>query len=179
MYVKWTDHTARLTASVVKEVTCEKCGEQFVYALQRTETGTGTSFYGLDEEGASDRAARRAVEHLQEAIANAFELVPCPSCGTYQAQMVQFMKNAHLKWMQVLGLALIGLAIVLFAFGAFSAHGPWIVTAAALLLIGVGLMAYRRWQADLYDPNQGDAEPRKRLAEGIAVLKKDLPKAIS
>jgi hypothetical protein len=173
MYVHWTNHTVQLTATKVKEVTCEKCRTQYAYALSRSEFGTATSVYGIDEEGAHGRAAGTAATKLDYSLFGAFELVPCPSCGAYQAQMVTFLKNAHLKWMILIAGLLVIAAAVLFCAGMAGGNSMLYRVSLALFVAAVGMIAYRAWSASRYDPNFGDPEPRKELARSMAFLKSD------
>jgi hypothetical protein len=175
MYVSWNNHIVSLAASVVREVNCEKCGTQYFYAVRRRASGTGTSVYGLDEAGARGRATDRAVTALQNSLQNAFDVVPCPNCGIYQARMVEFMKNAHLKWLLPVGGLLIAGACLALVPVVSRGNIVSAVAAAVLLLAGLGLIFFRYWSVDHYDPNQGDPEPRKQLGRNLALLKQDAP----
>jgi hypothetical protein len=172
MYVSWTRHTVQLTASIVKEVVCEKCRTQYFYAVQCTESGLGTTVYGIDEQGAQDRARRSAGAKLENALNCAIDLVPCPNCGTYPPDMVNLLKNAHMKWMALLGWLLVVVAPVLLV--ASLAGKPVLALASiAIGLAGLGLIMGRRMSAARYDPNAGDAEERKQIGRNLAFVKND------
>jgi hypothetical protein len=178
MYISWNKYTARRTADILKEVTCEKCGTQYMYGMQRTEEAQGVSLYGLDDQGAQDRAVQAANENLQRALESAFELVPCPQCGAYQSQMIAFLKNAHLKWLSFLGAVLAAGAIV-FYFGALAAEKSSVFAGTgslSMLVAGIGMIVFKRWSASRMDPNAGDPEPRRQLGKKLATLKEDLGK---
>ena len=174
MYVSWNNHTEQMSASVVKEVTCEKCRTQYLYALARTETGMGTSLYGMDEQGAQGRAADRAATRLENSLNDAFELVPCPNCGVYQPPMIVFLKNAHLKWLLLVAMLIMVGSVIALVVGFIDGNGTMAVTAPLFFLLGIGLIFFRRWSAERYDPNQGVPEPRKQLGRELAMLKADL-----
>lgn len=175
MYVSWNNHTINLTVSVVKEVTCEKCKTQYCYALKRTEFGTGTSVYGLDEQGAQNRAADRAAQKLNDTLRDAFEVVPCPTCGNYQAQMVQFLKNAHLKWLIIPAAILVLGSIIALVVSFRQGNASLAAGAVGALVAGIGLFAFRGWSVGNFDPNAGDPEPRKQIGRELALLKQAEP----
>jgi hypothetical protein len=175
IYVQWTNYTTNLSAGKIKEVTCEKCQTQFLYALRRTERGMATSVYHIDDEGAQDRALTQAAKNLQMALDSAFECVPCPSCGVYQAEMTQFLKNCHLKWLSVLGFCLLMAGAAMFLFYLMFAGDLAKYLAIGCPAVGLIMIFYRNYAREMHDPNSGDPEGRKRLAEGVAILKKDLP----
>ena len=171
MYVSWTNYTTQLTASVVKEVVCEKCQTHYAYAIQTTQSGTGTSLYGIDGQGAADRSVGNAAAKLQSVLSGAFDLVPCPNCGTYQAEMVQFLKNSHLKWMAALGWLFIILALIFLIVTLASSGVVYAGTAVAFFLAGVGLIVYRNRSKAGFDPNEDDVEDRKKIGCARALRK--------
>jgi hypothetical protein len=131
--------------------------------------------YGIDEQGAADRAADAAAAKLQSALSGAFDVVPCPNCGTYQAEMVRFLKNSHLKWMAALGGLFIVVALILLIV-AFATSGMlYAGTAGAFFLAGVGLIVYRNISLARFDPNEGDAEDRKTIGCERALRKEESP----
>lgn len=181
MYVSWTTHTANLTASVAKEVTCERCRTEYVYAMVCTASGSGLSLYGIGEQGAAGRAVDEAAEKLRMYAHNDFELVPCPACGHYQAPMVGFMKGAYRKWLYLPAGVLILLALAWFVYQIVGSADsilrgfPGVLGAFLLLVAGGALIGLRSWWSINYDPNSGDPGPRIELGRAMAVLKKDLP----
>src|SRR5262245_52272272 len=99
MYVSWTTQHVELVATKIKDVVCENCRQCYAYSMTRSEHGSGTSLYGIDNEGAQQRAFSSANAGLENALESAMELVPCPNCGAYQSDMVRFLRNTHLKWL--------------------------------------------------------------------------------
>jgi hypothetical protein len=176
MYISWTDHTVTLSASVVKEVTCVKCRTCYCYAMKRTEFGTGTSVYGIDTQGAVDSAANRAAQKLQTALNDSFELVPCPNCGDYQPDMVTFLRNAQLKWLLIPAWICILGALVAFPFTVRHNNTSYFGANAIALLVGIGLILFRKYVGSRHDPNTGDPESRKQLGRSKAFLKTEDPR---
>src|SRR5262249_47581424 len=73
-----------LRGRVPKLVRCEKCSFEYVYLLEMTVAGEGTSLLFLDNEGARQRSAAQAESALQQNLAQGCEVVPCPACGLVQ-----------------------------------------------------------------------------------------------
>ena len=87
------NHTATATGSVIKKVRCEHCSVEYVYRMERKVTGRGYSPIFLDNDGASDRAQDSARQKLGEEIDKGTDIVPCPSCGWLQNNMVRKLKK--------------------------------------------------------------------------------------
>src|SRR4051812_41761719 len=101
LYVGQT-FTARLQGSVIKGVHCENCGCDYLYQLERTGVGKGSSPYYLDNDGAKRRAQAGAQRALLKALQGC-DTAPCPECGWYQAEMVKKMRGAY-TWLLVLAI---------------------------------------------------------------------------
>lgn len=172
-YVRWTNYTAQMSATAVRDVTCEKCRTRYAYAIKRSDFGTGTSIYGLDDAGAERRAANQAAERLREALDNAIELVPCPNCGHYQPDMSAFLKRAHLKWLAVLGGLMIIVALAGVGAGFFKESLLLVAFGLASLVLGIAMILYRQSEVQKYDPNAGDPEARKELGRSLAFMKQE------
>jgi hypothetical protein len=175
MFIAYNKHTVTLTGTALKGITCEHCKEQYVYAVQRTESGIGISPYMLADESAAATAQADANTNLQRSLQNAYEIVPCPNCGSYQAKMVAELRGTQHKWM--MGVAAVGMIASLLA--AFFALVSGDKMLAGILLAGLpislGLLFYRQWLCDRYDPNAGDPKERIELARTMALLKSELP----
>src|SRR5437660_898184 len=64
----------------VKLVTCHWCGYDFAYLMARSVGG-----------GSRERAVLR----LRKILLLDCDAVPCPSCGSYQPNMVRLLKRRH------------------------------------------------------------------------------------
>jgi hypothetical protein len=183
-----TDYTSTLSGSVLKFVPCEQCGTEYVYQMERTATGSGTSLLFLDNEGASERASSQAEAQLRRKLERGVDLVPCPRCGWYQQNMIPKARKQYRRWMLNTGAVL---AVSLLPVGLFGAmanagkHGPptipWPLFLAGLIafaLVGIGLMVAKSVLASRHDPNGQDVETRKQLGQSRAILREELEKMI-
>lgn len=93
-----TEYTALFKGQIPREVTCENCKEIYLYVLEREATGSGTSPYYLDDQGAQDRAASRAQTKLQRYLENDLSAtgVPTSKFGRFSRLDADFGGiNAH------------------------------------------------------------------------------------
>ncbi|HEX3150872.1 MAG TPA: hypothetical protein VHR66_22530 [Gemmataceae bacterium] len=178
------EYTSTMSGSVLKLVRCEQCETEYVYQLERTAEGQGTSFLFTDNEGASARASSRAEETLRRKLERGVDLVPCLACGWYQQDMIPRARREHRRWMFNVGACLTVGLIPVAIFGGIINAGrfgepaiPWPVFVAILVVlatIGIGLMVAKFIGARTYDPNGQDVETRKQLGQARAVLRADL-----
>jgi hypothetical protein len=144
----------------IKEVRCEACERCYTYELKRFGFGTDST---------------RAAEDLKEKLDVGFEVIPCPDCGWYQANMLPEMRRRHRRWMVHLGqcltvglvpVAVLGTVIYAgFADQEIEPTIPWPVFVAGLVCVfaaGIYLLIRRYKLAQRYDPNEEAKEARKR-----------------
>ena len=81
MFIFGNEHTATVTGTAVKEVTCEACGTRYSYLATRTATGKAFAPYFLFESHAAGSAEKQAKAEAQKLLGPACDPVPCPSCG--------------------------------------------------------------------------------------------------
>ena len=155
-------YTATISGSVWKRVLCQQCTREFVYLLTRNGTGSGSSPYYLDNEGAQQRAQRAAVTNLQKKLKVGMDAVPCPDCGVYQDSMVARMRRQQWGWLHVVGWILAGvtlfLAWVVWITEGGLRPGPfWRMLASSPVIGGVALavsaIALSWIGRSFYDPN--------------------------
>ena len=58
----------RVRGSIMKPATCEECGTEYVYRVDREGKGQGSSIYFLDNDGAQVRAYEAAQRSLRKAL---------------------------------------------------------------------------------------------------------------
>jgi hypothetical protein len=180
-------YSAVVQGQLPKLVACEHCGLEYVYLLERSAQGEGTSFLFLDNAGAQHRAHQRAERRLRAKLERDFDPVPCPACGWYQAAMVPRLRKLRHGWMPKTGVALLPLAVIL-GLAAAIAQGvaerePGHAAFAVALLLGAGALAavaaapalpLLKWALCRdYDPNAEDVEVRKQRGRERAVPKDD------
>src|SRR6476659_6553877 len=82
-----------VAGSIQKTVDCSGCGRQFVYRLERSARGTGSSHYFADNKVGRDRAVASARANLESELRRGVDPVPCPHCGIYQPEMDRLLRK--------------------------------------------------------------------------------------
>ncbi|MEZ5944522.1 MAG: hypothetical protein R3C18_24300 [Planctomycetaceae bacterium] len=163
-------HTEYRQSAVEIDVECEACGHRYWYEAERSAESQGFSPLYLDGAGARRRAREDVERKLKRAFQNAVEVVPCPECGHYQAEMLPFVRKTYYWFFVPVAVVCFLAAGVVFVAGvvsdehALSGEIPaWsTVPAATLPLLGLLLLG-TRWGLTLAsDPN---AEPREARIE--------------
>jgi hypothetical protein len=166
-----------------KLVTCDKCKLEYVYLLEETAAGEGTSLMFADNEGARQRSAAAAEAVLREKLHYGVAPVPCPSCGTIQDHMIPRARQLYRRWMRTVGLiglapaAVLSIPAVVYtlidsAWAGLSGLtiGMWSVV-GSILAISLGLVITRAIIASRYNPNDLPLETRIQQAKWLAVSK--------
>jgi hypothetical protein len=105
-------YTAKHTASTVKFVHCALCGKDFVYLMQRSATGSGSSPLFLDNQGAKQRAAAAATNSLRSHLQTDFDAVPCVHCKQFQPEMAKRMRFRRHLWLPLVGIAIVVISAI-------------------------------------------------------------------
>jgi hypothetical protein len=87
------------TGARVKYVTCEKCQTEYAYELIRTGMGEGNAPFFLGQASAAARAKKRAHEQLEKRLASEAELVPCPTCGWVNEDLIKAYRASRYRWL--------------------------------------------------------------------------------
>ncbi len=95
MFISWKQISVTQRHQLFKEVDCESCATPYVYALTLETYGSGTSLYGLDNEGARQRALTEAQNELATKRKTECKVVPCPNCGWIQKHMFAEARQKH------------------------------------------------------------------------------------
>jgi hypothetical protein len=177
-------YTATASGAVLKTVRCESCQAEYVYRLERTCTGSGTSrVLFFDKAGATERALAAAQKELRRSLRDGFDVVPCPTCGWYQQYMVHQARRQRFDWMLLLGVLLTAGLLPLGMLGLLINSGaspprppviPWDAMLAGfvlLALVGTTLLVARPILAGRYDPNNDDLVERLQRGRSRAVLR--------
>ena len=183
------NYTSTVRARIPKLVACEQCSFEYVYIMERTGQGTGTSMLFLDNSGAQDRAAASAHNEVMMKLERSCDPVPCPACGWYQQQMVIRARYLRYRWMTTTAIVLFIVSgfFLLFALGFTMVKGDEADVVTLVCVWGVlGLVAglvvlcpilKRRWTQQ-YDPNQEEVETRKQLGQERALGKDEFVKLL-
>jgi hypothetical protein len=156
----------------------------YVYQIERSALGQGSSVLFLDNEGAARRAQERAEQQMAYKLKTEIDAVPCPKCGWYQKPMVDLVRRQYRRWMKVLGVWLVALTFPVICTGTIiivereGSGQPTISLPVFLTLIaafpvaGVALILARRG----YDPNTQEATVRIEIGKSRGMLRADFEK---
>jgi hypothetical protein len=182
------NYDVTLTGQAPKLVRCEACGYEYVYLLETSASGHGSSLLFLDNEGAQNRAHETAHVVLDAALQHGCAVVPCAQCGHVQAHMIPQARREYRRWMFKTGMYLLVSGAILAApailltmidNGSRSGHPVTVALAiAAVVLIGSGLILpyVRSRLAQKYDPNALTADFRKVWGDSLSVGKDEFIK---
>lgn len=136
----------------------------------------------MDEEGTEARAQRRAERQVKRMLARGCDLVPCPHCGQYQAEMAKKARRVHRKWMlntgavllfTIIPVGMIGTAVNTALESRNRPFLPWWLFATLLVLlavVGVAFIVAKYWLTSKYDPNNDvERSERRRIAKWTAI----------
>jgi hypothetical protein len=164
-------HVTYVQGYVWRQICCERCRTEYAFLLRLEGRGSAENVLFLDGKGASELARKKAEENLARKGEAMVVPVPCPKCGTYQADMVRRLKDDNMmNPLQVAGAVVLSAAI--FA-GLFDSPFRWVIT-GALAIIGTVLLVYGYRLSFRYDPNRGDAERRKAIGAECSVWGEEL-----
>lgn len=181
----WQDWTATVQGEGQRDITCEDCGQRYVYGVTCTGVGVGRTYYFANERGAKREARRNAYRDLDRKLAGEVIPMPCPGCGVYQQSMVRVMRRARYRCpvpvnrLTVWGYTILSLAAIALCASAYIAQDvPWLLGLAVLcgvvwVLVSVICVPYaavqhlrRMW----FDPHHGTtAEQRMAYAQAHAI----------
>lgn len=169
------DHNVEVSGFAYRTVTCEECGEQYTYLIERDAQGSGFSPLFLDQSGAERRAAEQAEQSLSEMLEGDIDAVPCPACGHFQSSMIPVAKALQHAWIDTAAI----LVTLVFAFCFIGAVGgrpdqqvarQWMGVIAALCgIVVTGLLLFQRRFRQNYNPNELDISTRLELGRLQAV----------
>jgi hypothetical protein len=159
-------HVSAVQGAFWKLVFCEHCQQKFAYLLELEATGEDHDLLFLDGKGSAERARENAEQNLAQKGRNCMLPVPCPNCGVYQDEMAaQLKEEAWINRFQIVGLVVVLLAFIPLA---FNVAFVWVLT-LVIAAVGLTLVVYGYVVAYRFDPNAGDAEPRKALGRKLAI----------
>jgi uncharacterized protein (DUF697 family) len=180
-------YNSTVRGRAVKQVTCEGCRLEYVYMVERTGSGEGTSVLFLDNEGAAGRAEQAAVREVEQKLAEAVDVVPCPGCGRVQLHMFARAARDRYGWCTTAAVAAVVVAViagVVAAVGTTAQMSDRTLTvvggvAGAAVLTAVLLLVYAARGRAQFDPNDWPAEQRFQLAADRAVTKEQFGRMLA
>lgn len=167
------------TAGVVeKRVTCEACGRDYYYVVEREALDGTIDFLVLDAALSEDAAGDVAREKVNHALARIVKIVPCPHCGHYQREMLPLIRDSYYPYARFLAFAMLFLAMLIATIAfllkdrirdGLLPNWAWMVCGS---LVGGGLfvLVLRHTIASREDPNAEQLEERLALGRSRAVV---------
>ncbi len=169
-------YTAAVAGSEDKIVTCESCGLQYVYTVEEVAVGQGADLGFMHDTAARAVAVYGAADALKTQLQHALRAVPCPSCGWYQAAMVQLLREGQCLWMLhlsatcLIACPLVIAAAIITTLKAKDYGGGWLIAiSCGLWVVGLTLgvasrvlIRRRSQRIARYTPNDEDVEARKQ-----------------
>jgi hypothetical protein len=169
--------------SVLKEVTCEACGQEYVYLYQKRERITWRFSLFHDNKMAWQHAGLQADRRLADALSQSCGEVPCPHCGWVQTHMFGAARRKKATYPVCAGLFLLavsGFVIFCMALATIYPTTPtsqpgylirYGLPAIATLLAALAMLGCAWRDAHWWDPNSASVEARLKRAAKVAVTK--------
>jgi hypothetical protein len=168
------EFTQKVQQGTTKTVICEGCGASYSYWMSRTATGRECAPYGFGQKRAAQKAHDQAVNAVRRKLERQCDLVPCPSCGLYQSEMVRQARSQQRPWMRRVGSLLMLVAIGPFLLGILGTIAGNTVTYlfavifGCLAVLGAALWLGQKHLSNHCNPNDSDVEQRKQRGRMLA-----------
>jgi hypothetical protein len=117
-----TQYTATVEGSIIKDVTCENCGETYSYSMSRIVCGLEKGFFSSSR--GPEKAMKKARANLAKALEIEHDNVPCPECKWHQSSHIAFVRSQSYQELKNLAgmfflFASLALGAILFFFALF------------------------------------------------------------
>src|SRR5690349_15949029 len=122
-----TRYTATVEGSVIKDVTCEKCGQTYSYSMSRIVSGIEKVLFSSSR--GPERALKKARANLAKALETEHDDVPCPACKWHQSSHVAYVRNQSYPQLK-------NLAAVFFIFAGLALGLILFISALSILVDG-------------------------------------------
>lgn len=161
------DFHATSAGAAWQTVHCERCNNPYHYALVRRGEATVRAAFGVGQSSAETRAEKTSQYRLMQALEKGVEIVPCPSCGWVQDDMVREARRRTARWLLFLAALCFGAGVCLAIYPlgeSLSVADPEVTPAeknraTVGFLIGLGaaiaLLIVRRTIQSTINPNAG------------------------
>jgi hypothetical protein len=167
-----TKYVASVEGRFLKIISCAHCHEFFAFHLDLRARGESHDVLFVGGAKSAAEARKKAQENLLSKGKNVVIPVPCPSCGNYQKDMVEKLKeDVSINPAQITGAVILLLAFLPLAFSRSIFCVCFTVVAA---LIGIAVIVKGILQTTRFDPNAGDPEPRKASGRSKTLWGKEL-----
>jgi DNA-directed RNA polymerase subunit M/transcription elongation factor TFIIS len=117
-----TQYAATVEGSIIKDVTCEKCGHTYSYRMSRIVSGSEKVLFSSSR--GSEKALKKARANLAKALETEHDDVPCPACKWHQSSHVAYVRSQSYPQLKTLAGAFfifagLALGLILFFFALF------------------------------------------------------------
>jgi hypothetical protein len=86
-----TRYTATVEGSIIKLVTCEKCGQTYSYRMSRIVSGSEKVLFSSSR--GPENALKKARANLAKALETEHDDVPCTACKWHQPSHVAYVRS--------------------------------------------------------------------------------------
>ena len=86
-----TEYAATVEGSVIKDVTCEKCGQTYSYPMSRIVSASEKVLFSSSR--GPEKALKKAQANLAKALETEHDDVPCPGCKWHQSSHVAYVRS--------------------------------------------------------------------------------------
>jgi hypothetical protein len=91
IHIPSTQYAATVEGSVIKDVTCERCGHTYSYRMSRIVSGSENVLFSSSR--GPEKALKKARANLAKALETEHDDVPCPACKWHQPAHVAYVRS--------------------------------------------------------------------------------------
>jgi len=143
--IRWNEFQSNALGSHAMPYRCAHCGHETVGHAYAAASGTGISAYGLDDDGAAQRAHRHASASASARAELLIRLAPCPRCrGRDRRTLRRIHRNTFLVC-----LAMFAVPMLAFAWNELRWTRAVLIADAviALVITGIPMLLFCKYRA--------------------------------
>jgi hypothetical protein len=125
-HIPSTQYAATVEGSVVKDVTCERCGHAYSYPMFRIVTGIEKVPFSSSR--GPEKALKKARANLAKALETEHNDVPCPECKWHQPLHIAYVRSQSYPELK-------NLAGAFFVFAGFAVAFILVIFALCMLVV--------------------------------------------
>jgi hypothetical protein len=126
IHIPSTTYSATVEGSVVKDVTCENCGEVYSYTMSRLVNGFHKVPFSSSR--GPEKALKNARANLAKALETEHDNVPCPACKWHQPLHIAYVRSQLYPQLK-------NLAGAFFIFAGFAVAFILVILALGMLVV--------------------------------------------
>jgi hypothetical protein len=163
-YVLFRQFRFEAIGSVVKNARCSNCRTSYYYPLALQENAAEWPILCSNPTAVSDRIKKAATTSLMRSLSEGAGAAPCPICGQYQQEMIDWCKPCNYD---LLKYAVILPVVALFVF--FSRGAAWTVPVGSIF-VSLCLILTAIWRDRRSNPSRQPLFQRLAIAQQMTVL---------